>query len=61
MTEGSCAEAMSSSSVEPDGVQGARDIAALRLGTRVIVRYKLIGHIEIDCKMQQVVYERIIL
>ena len=45
----------------PDVAQGALDLAVLQPGTRVLVRYKPIGHIEIDCKLQQVVYERIIL
>ena len=45
----------------PDVAQGALDLAVLQPGTRVLVRYKPIGHAEIDCKMQQVIYERIIL
>ena len=61
MADGSFVGAMSSSTVVRAVAQGALDFAVLRPGTRVLVRYKPIGHTEIDCKLQQLVYERIIL
>ena len=41
--------------------QNGVGLAELLPGTRVLVRYKPIGHIEIDRKLQHLVYERIIL
>ena len=61
MADGSSVGAMSSTTEVFAVAQDALDFAVLRPGTRVLVRDKPIGHSEIDCKLQQVVYERIIL
>ena len=61
MADGSSVGAMSSTIEALMVMQDAFDPTELQPGTRVLVRYKPIGHIEIDCKLQQLVYERIIL
>ena len=61
MADGSSVGAMSSTIVAPIVMQDAFDFRELQPGTRALVRYKPIGQIEIDCKLQQSVYERIIL
>ena len=61
MADGSSVGAMSSTIEAPMVMQDAFDPTELQPGTRVLVRYKPIGHGEIDCKLQRLVYERIIL
>ena len=59
--DGSVVGATTSTIEAPTVIQEAFDFTVLQLGTRVLVRYKPIGHGEIDYKLQHWVYERIIL
>ena len=52
---------MPSTTEAPTVMQDAFDPTEFQPGTRVLIRYKPIGHIEIDCKLQELLYERIIL
>ena len=61
MADGSSVGAMSSTTEAPTVMQDAFDPTELQPSIRVLVRYKPIGHIEIDCKLQELLYERIIL
>ena len=61
MADGSSVGAMSSTTDAPTVMQDAFDHTELQPGTRALVRYKPICQIETDCKLQQLVYERIIL
>ena len=61
IADGAAVGAMPSTTEAPSVMQDAVDHTELQPGTRVLVCYKPIGRIEIDCKLRQLVYERIIL